>query len=975
MISPSRKSPLVLVAADDDTIRTRLKAALEADSLTIIEVTESESCRLTCLHLRPDVVLLSQCLTNSFEICRTLKTTAELRHIRVIMILCDATDETYASLEQAQADEHVTLPLRMAVVLQRVRGLLHSQELEAGAEFQREIMAQLADAVVAVDGNSNVIYWNEEAERSYGLRHEDILGQPLDKAYTIDWGSAKNRLEVLRSIEEQGWWRGEGVHNLYTGEQRSVEVAVRRLVTKNNPAFGYVSVIHNVTARKQVERALNEQRELADALRDTAAALTRSLDPQSVMRLILENLERVVPNKTANIVLIDGDRARVGFSRGYTPAEKSVVEQLVVPLYDAPIYQTMLTTGEAYLITDTADDLNWVSSPDLGWVKSYIGMPIRAYDHIVGFLNIDSDVANAFTPTHVGRLQAFADQAAIAVENAQLYEAIYRDAVEMRALHRATAFLYAGNLFTSENLIDICEQVVRVVVDEFSKLDCGILLVTGDDNTVARVARAGEFQVSAERSLYVDGPGLVPEAIRMDKTIYSPNVGQDGRYVASNQTTLSELVVPMRTAKGVLGVLDLQSEQVDAFDEQDIRLLELFAERAAAAIENVKLYSEVRVYTEELEQRVQERTAELNRVKERVEAILNHSSDAILLVRTSGAIQQTNRAFNQMFGSQPDESFDKSLLMFADEAHQAALGVAMTRLMENHQSERLEIVAQRLNGLVFDADVMLSPIISPPGHVSSIVCSLRDITPRKHLELELREALQKERELSELKSDFIARASHEFRTPLAVIHTSSDLLKNYSARMTPEQRDEKFDRLQREVQSIALMLDDLLTISKGEEIKEFDPVLTDLQSLTREMVQEMSEGIGLLHKFAFSSRGDCSDILIDQKLIQRILTNLLANAVKYSPTGSTIRVNVRCDATESVLEVEDEGTGIPDEDMGQLFEAFHRAKNVEHISGTGLGLAIVKQAVELHSGRVVVSSELGKGTVFTTIFPHSAVKE
>ena len=108
---------------------------------------------------------------------------------------------------------------------------------------------------------------------------------------------------------------------------------------------------------------------------------------------------------------------------------------------------------------------------------------------------------------------------------------------------------------------------------------------------------------------------------------------------------LSELVVPLRTSKGVIGVLDLQSAELNAFDEHDIRMLELFAERAAAALENVRLYTEIRRYTEELEQHVQERTAELNRVKDRVEAILNHSSDAILLIRPNGAIQQTQQRF------------------------------------------------------------------------------------------------------------------------------------------------------------------------------------------------------------------------------------------------------------------------------------------------------------------------------------------
>ena len=124
--------------------------------------------------------------------------------------------------------------------------------------------------------------------------------------------------------------------------------------------------------------------------------------------------------------------------------------------------------------------------------------------------------------------------------------------------------------------------------------------------------------------------------------------------------------MPLRTAKGVIGVLDLQSAQLDAFDEHDVRLMQVFADRAATALENVRLYNEIRHHAEQLEERVQDRTGELNRVKERVEAILNHSSDAILLVRITGAITQTNRAFDMMFGYAEDEAFGRPLTLVAE---------------------------------------------------------------------------------------------------------------------------------------------------------------------------------------------------------------------------------------------------------------------------------------------------------------------
>lgn len=972
MATTPQKTSVVLLADADAERHAVLKEAFEADALTVIEAGDSENCLLACTHFRPDLLILAGEFPDALAITRQVKAAPEPSRTLILVIL--QRDQDFAPFAQAGADDWVTDAAAHELLLRRAHQLIRQQQMQQQISFQREILTQMADAVVAVDSNSNVIYWNSEAERTYGIRAEEIIGQPLDRAYRIEGFTQEQRDVVVSSAARDGW-RGEGIHVKRDGEQIPVEVSVRLLRDDSNLGFGHITVVRDISERKRIEAALQEQRELAQALHDTVSALTRTLDPQGVMRLILEHLGRVVPHTSANILLIEGDKAHVGFSHGYPPELETLLRESVMLPYEIPSFQRMLVTGEPCLIPDTENDPRWVHMFGWHWVRSYLGMPISAYDHVIGFLNIDSDQPNAFTPTHAERMRVFADQAAIAIENAQLYDAIYRDAVEMRTLHRATDFLYATNLFSADNLSEICEQIVRVVVDEFGKVDCGVMLTADGSDILVRAARAGAFQVNASGTLRLDGPGLVPAAVRAGRLIYAPDVEADERYVANNAETRSELVVPLRTAKSVIGALDLQSARKDAFDEHDMRLMEVFGERAATAIENVKLYNEIRRYAEELELRVQERTSELNRVKERVEAILNHSSDAILLIRTNGAIQQTNRSFDMMFGYRVDEAYGQPLRLLAVPSHQAAVNEALALVLEKQNAERLEIVAQRLNGLTFDADVTLSPVISTAQQVSSVVCSLRDITARKRLEIELREALQKERELNELKSRFVARASHEFRTPLAVILTSSDLLRNYGNRMTPEQREEKLDRLQKEAHGIAVMLDDLLTISKGEELKGFDPELVDLQRLAREIVREFAEGIGSQHVLVVDIHGNCTSVYADRKLVHRIITNLLSNAVKYSPVGSTIQVFVTCDAARIVMEVKDQGIGIPKDDQARLFEAFHRAKNVDHISGTGLGLAIVKQAVELHGGEVAVSSELGKGSIFTVTLPNLAVKE
>ncbi|MFN8377640.1 MAG: PAS domain S-box protein [Anaerolineae bacterium] len=728
---------------------------------------------------------------------------------------------------------------------------------------------------------------------------------------------------------------------------------------------GVVLVFNDVTQRKRMEEAEQEHRRLAEALRLTGTALARTLDSDAVMNLILANVGTVVPHRAANIMLLSADKAHILFSRGYTNEEQQQLEAVSLRSEDVPLFVQMTETKQPVVVPDTASDSNWKWT-GIPWVRSWMGAPILAYNRVVGFINLDSDESDAFKTSDIERLRAFTDQAAIAIENAQMFDAAYRDAHEMRTLHRATSFLFASSVFTSDNMAEIARRIAETVVGEFGQVNCGVVVVSDVSSELIWLAQAGEYARTAAPSLFLDGPGLIPEAVRTGQVVYVPNVEVHPSYVASSPLTRSELVIPLRTTKGVYGALDMQSTDVDAFDEQDRHVLLAFAERAAAAIENMRIYSDI-------QRRVRERTMELNRVKERAEAILNHSSDAILLMRSDARVQQTNRAFNDMFGFMPDEVYNQSFEAIANPEYAQLLHLALEDVVVKRWPQRVEVAVRRHNGTSFEADVMMSPILNQPGgQVTSIVCSLRDITQRKQMERELRDALMKERELSEFKSRFISRASHEFRTPLAMIATSSDLLKSYNDRMTDEQRVERIERIQTEITHLTAMLDDLLSISKAQEVGTDSLHATpfDLGALFDDIVDDMRTGLGMDHHFEINREPGTFDYVGDRKLLRRALVNLISNALKYSDPGTRIGVSLSHTANALNITVEDTGIGIPEADQEQLFEPFHRGGNVANISGTGLGLAIVKQVVDLHGGEIAVESSVRMGSRFTITLPY-----
>jgi PAS domain S-box-containing protein len=242
-----------------------------------------------------------------------------------------------------------------------------------------------------------------------------------------------------------------------------------------------------------------------------------------------------------------------------------------------------------------------------------------------------------------------------------------------------------------------------------------------------------------------------------------------------------------------------------------------------------------------------------------------------------------------------------------------------------------------------------------------------DATARKQAEEDMRRALDKERELSELKSRFVALTSHEFKTPLATILSSVELLEDFGERMPPAQRREMTQLVKAAVQRMTGMLDQVLLIGRAEsQGLEFQPQPLDARAFCEQLIEEARGAGG--PPITFLRRGQAGRRLLDEKLLRHALGNLLSNALKFSRGG---KVTLELEALERALQfrVRDQGIGIPEEDRARLFATFHRGANAGLVEGTGLGLAIVKQCVERHGGTVAVESALGAGTTFTVTIP------
>lgn len=239
-------------------------------------------------------------------------------------------------------------------------------------------------------------------------------------------------------------------------------------------------------------------------------------------------------------------------------------------------------------------------------------------------------------------------------------------------------------------------------------------------------------------------------------------------------------------------------------------------------------------------------------------------------------------------------------------------------------------------------------------------------------QIEIRKALQKEKELNELKSRFVTIASHEFRTPLSTVLSSASLISKYKTAEDDDKRHKHVERIKSAVINLTSILNDFLSLSRIEEGKVYNlPAAFDLVAFANEVAEEMQGVIKPGQQIYYQHTGDLTTVNLDKKLLKNILLNLLSNASKYSGEDKDIYFGTHLTPATLTITVQDQGIGIPEADKTHLFTPFFRAQNVTNIQGTGLGLNIVKRYVDIMQGTLDYTSVLNQGTTFTITIPQA----
>ncbi len=791
-------------------------------------------------------------------------------------------------------------------------------------------------------------------------------------------------------------------------------------------AIENVRLFQELQARnRELSEALDQQTATSDILRVISSSPTR-VEP--VFDAILDNAMRLCASPVGLLFLFDGETFRLVADRG---APATFVEPRRTGHRSGPHTGIMraVTERRAVHILDMLDDPAYaerdpvrVQTIELLRARTGIWVPLLKEGAPIGVIAMWRQEVRAFTDSQIDLLSTFADQAVIAIENVRLFQELQARNHELtESLEQQTA--------TSEILrvISSSPTDLQPVLDAVA--ENAARLCDASDATIFRLERDVLWMVASHGSL-----PRPPAMVRREEGVPVNRGSVTGRAVVDrgpvhvhDLAAVSEAEFPEgrayqrqmghRTTLGVpllregtpLGAILIRRMEVRPFGDKQIKLLETFADQAAIAIENVRLFEELQARTRELARSVEELRA-LGEVSQAVSSSLDLERVLATIVARAdqlsgtdgGAIyeyDETREAFHLRVSLKLEEELIGVLRGTPTPLGQGVVGraglarepVQIPDILEDQAyGGRLREVAERAGYRALLAVPLLReerligalvvrrrvPGAFPPETVGL----LQTFAAQSGLAIEnarlFREIEAKSRQLeiaNRHKSEFLANMSHELRTPLnAIIGFSEVLLERMFGEVTPKQA-EYLDDILSSGRHLLSLINDILDLSKVEagrmelELGTFDLALALENALT--LVRERATRHGVALERHLDRR--LGDFVGDERKVKQIVLNLLSNAVKFTPEGGRIALVARLTDGAVEVSVSDTGIGIAPQDQAAIFEEFRQVGRdyARKREGTGLGLTLTRKFVELHGGKIWVTSEVERGSTFTFTLP------
>jgi PAS domain S-box-containing protein len=564
-----------------------------------------------------------------------------------------------------------------------------------------------------------------------------------------------------------------------------------------------------------------------------------------------------------------------------------------------------------------------------------LALPLEIENHFTGLVEIyDKNPYRTFSSEDIQICRILATQTMLALERARLFHELLSRLSEVSML-----YTLAQKLSTSLNLQDMLNTIVTSLRQVMGCRACCIFLLDDEHEQLEIKAADGlkpHWQKAAKLRL---GEGAAGQAAAENRTVYLPDTHLDPTFIFFDEEVRSLMVVPLIAHGEVIGTINIDHNRPEAFGPTQERLLTIAAAQAGIAIANARLFTKV--------------SAE----QQQTQAIIQHMADGLLLLDRQGIIKTCNFTLANMLGLHRGQIIGQSVYspnlpqnlagITASTTHRARTGVLATEVyVETPRPRILQVFATTV------VDDQQDPI----GEVRLV----HDVT--------------KERELEQLKDDFFSTVSHELRTPLFSIQGFAQLMLEEDD-LDKKTQQEFLETIRRQASQLAEMVNNLLDISKLDEgklvLEKMPVVLGDVISQTILKLQGFAhqEKIKLVSNLSVQ----LPTIQGDKQRLEQVLTNLIGNAIKFSKSGDNVIISASANDANILVQVKDNGVGIPEEDLESIFSRYYQAGNKSERSamGSGLGLHIAKTIVEGHGGKIWAESVAGQGSTFFFTLPIS----
>ena len=725
-------------------------------------------------------------------------------------------------------------------------------------------------------------------------------------------------------------------------------------------------------------------------LNETSSQVNSSLNPEEVYVSARKAAERLVPLDSFVITLLDVEKNEIEPAYMIDRGKRIFAER--VP-FGQGMSSQVISNGKPILISvpEQAKDINTVLAGEEGdeeETKSIVAVPMMLGGKTLGMLSAQSYQEGMYTEEDVQILGTLANQVIVAIQNGRLFAETQSLAAEFekRVIER-TAQLQREQQNT--------ETLLRILTEVSSSLDLDralnrtlsllneaigaeqgtIMLLHAEDNLLHYRAGYGYLSdrndASGKGFTLKVGEGLAGWVVQNREAVLIEDLHEDPRWVRSSSSGLdhrSAIVAPMQVGEDVIGVLMVFQRAVNFFSSEMLNLVRAIGGQVAVAINNAHLYELIRDQAERLGVMLRKEQEDASRSQ----AILEAVADGVLVTGADNRITFVNSSTERILALE-----ERRLLGNPLDAFGGLFGKAANTWMEtirrwsedpsSYQSgdtyaEQLELENERI------ALVHLAPVILQNDFLGT-VSIFRDITH--------------EVEVDRLKSEFVATVSHELRTPMTAIKGYVDILIMGAAGALTENQLHFLDIVRNNIERLNILVSDLLDISRIEAGRvTLNPQSVNLREIAEDVIAEAlrrSQTEGKPMALSLDAPPKMPHVMGDSDRVRQIIGNLVDNAFNYTPTNGTIRVNIHQENGEMQVDVQDNGVGIAPQDQDRVFDRFFRGEHplVLATPGTGLGLPIVRQLVEMHNGRIWMTSTgvPGEGSTFSFTLPivHNGV--